>query len=349
MTENPLTGERAARAGEEEVRASLALSLLPEPLLRDKVALVRQSGSCWQALARGPVSVPPAIHRKAEEERQSCARLGLSLVPLTSPDYPALLKEIVDPPLVLYVWGSLEPSDELSLAVVGSRRASPYGIQVGEGLTADLASRGLAIVSGLARGIDAVAHRAALAAGKRTLAVLGSGLDVIYPAEHRRLAGRIARKGAVLSELPLTSPPLARHFPRRNRIVSGLALGTLVIEADERSGSLISARHALDQGREVFAVPGPVGSATSRGVHRLIQDGANLVTGVDDVIEELTPEVRRGLSLQSQEPPCQMGDSRDLELDPLAPDERALLGLIRQAGTIDVDTLVELARMPPEG
>ncbi len=203
-------------------------------------------------------------------------------------DYPPRLKEIADSPPVLYCLGEILAEDERSVAVVGTRRATAYGRQVAHRLSFDMAKAGVTIVSGLASGIDAVAHWAALEAGNRTVAVLGSGVDVMYPREHTNLAAQIAENGALISEHPLGTRPKAEHFPRRNRILSGITLGTLVVEAGEHSGALITARHALDQNREVFAVPGSVLSPSSRGTNRLIQRSeAKLVSDYKDILEEL--------------------------------------------------------------
>ena len=201
--------------------------------------------------------------------------------------FPPRLKEIYDVPPVLYVRASLHPEDEWAVAVVGTRRPTLYGREATERIVGDLVRSGVTIVSGLARGIDAVAHRAALDAGGRTIAVAACGLDIVYPADHVRLAQAIMEQGALVSDYPLGTRPRSEHFPRRNRIMSGLSLGTLVIEAGEHSGALITARLALEQNREVFAVPGSILSPSSRGTNRLIQDGAKLVTEARDVLEEL--------------------------------------------------------------
>lgn len=201
--------------------------------------------------------------------------------------YPEPLRHISDPPPVLYLRGEIQPVDRFAVAVVGTRRVTAYGRQVAERLVEELARAGVTVVSGLARGTDAVAHRAALRAGGRTLAVLGSGLDRIYPGEHAGLAREVAARGAVISEFPPGTPPDALNFPRRNRIISGLSMGTLVIEAGETSGALITADFALEQGRDVFAVPGSILSPASVGPNRLIQDGAKLVSGAHDILEEL--------------------------------------------------------------
>jgi DNA processing protein len=201
--------------------------------------------------------------------------------------YPARLREIYDYPPVLYVRGELRPEDEYAVAVVGTRRATVYGKQVTSELAAELAAAGITVVSGLARGVDTIAHRAALGAGGRTIAVFACGLDIVYPPENDRLAREIAAHGACISEYPLGTRPRAENFPRRNRILSGLGLGVLVTEAAETSGALITARFAVEQNREVFALPGSVLSPASRGTNRLIQDGAKLVRQASDIMEEL--------------------------------------------------------------
>ncbi len=216
------------------------------------------------------------------------------IIALGDERYPELLRAIHDPPAVLYCDGMPEPGDRQAVAIVGSRQATPYGLRITEALASELSALGFTIVSGFARGIDAAAHRAALAAGGRTIAVLGCGLDVDYPPGHASLRAEIAASGAVLTEFTAGTPPRATNFPRRNRIISGLALGVVVVEATAESGSLITARLALEQGREVFAVPGPVDASTSRGPHGLIKQGGKLVETVDDIIEELLPQLDQG-------------------------------------------------------
>jgi DNA processing protein len=202
--------------------------------------------------------------------------------------YPAYLREIPAPPPVLYIQGEILPADQWAVAIVGTRRMTAYGRQVTRRLVADLVRQRITIVSGLARGVDAVAHRTALELGGRTIAVLGSGLDCIYPAEHRRLAAEIADgHGAVVTDYGFGVRPEAKNFPPRNRIISGLSLGVVVIEAGERSGALITTKFALEQDREVFAVPGNITNPYSMGCHHLLQAGAKCVTGVDDILEEL--------------------------------------------------------------
>ena len=203
------------------------------------------------------------------------------------PDYPANLRRIDAPPPVLFLRGDLLPEDEWAVGVVGTRRATTYGKEVARRLAAELARAGVVVVSGLARGIDAVAHQAALDAGGRTLAVLANGLDQVYPSEHRGLAADIVKNGALLSEQSLGTPPDARNFPARNRIISGLSLGVVIVESPWASGAIITAKQALEQGREVFAVPGGILSPNSEGPNRLIKDGATPVTEVNDILEAL--------------------------------------------------------------
>jgi DNA processing protein len=222
-------------------------------------------------------------------------QLGIRLLPILDPAYPPRLRAIADPPYVLFVNGELPPAEQPAIAIVGARRASPYGRHVAAELAAGLAQRGIVVISGMALGTDAAAHEGCLRGGGRTIAVLGSGVDVIYPPENTSLYQRIVAQGAVISEAPLGSPPTPKCFPIRNRIISGLALGVVIVEAAEKSGALITAEHALEQGREVFAVPGSVNSPASRGTHRLLREGAKLVESVEDILEELpiaAPPVR---------------------------------------------------------
>lgn len=243
----------------------------------------------------GRLGIPAArrggeISRAHEEARRALAASGAAgSAPVTCLDasYPALLNEIADPPVVLWVRGDPDALTAPAVAIVGARAATPAGVSVARRLGQDLAEAGLVVVSGLARGVDGAAHAGALSAGGRSVAVLGCGVDVVYPAEHGALMTGVAASGAVVSELPPGAPPLSHHFPLRNRIISGLVRAVVVIEASERSGSLITAKAALDQGRDVLAVPGSVASGRYRGCHALIKDGARLVETVEDVLEEL--------------------------------------------------------------
>ncbi|MFM8703052.1 MAG: DNA-processing protein DprA [Planctomycetia bacterium] len=218
-----------------------------------------------------------------------CRKRSVDILAEGRDGYPPLLSRIDDPPGLLFVRGSLLPQDALSVAIVGARHATAYGLKVAEQLGAGLARAGYTVVSGLARGIDAAAHRGAMQAGGRTIAVLGSGVLNVYPPEHADLAREIIDSGALISELPPLTAPHAGTFPQRNRIVSGLSLGVVVVQAADRSGALITARLATEQGREVFAVPGPIDCRMSRGCHQLIRDGAKLVANVDDILEEFGP------------------------------------------------------------
>ena len=239
-------------------------------------AAVRSACGASEELIRALGQAPASWAAAAEEVRRATAA-GFTLIPCGGPGYPSLLAQIPDPPAVLHLTGSLEPAHEFSVVVLGSR------------LSLDLAAAEVTVVSGLAQGIDAAAHQGALEGGGRTLAVFGAGLDVIYPGWNAELAAAVRRSGAWLSELPLESEPRPHHFPRRNRIISGLTRGVVVVEAAERSGSLITARSALDQGREVFAVPGLPGAFNSRGAHGLLREGAKLVECAEDVLVELRP------------------------------------------------------------
>src|SRR5213594_154839 len=252
------------------------------------------------------------------------------------PNYPALLGAIPSPP-PLYVRGTVTADDALALAIVGARAATPYSVEVAERLAGELAARGVTIVSGLARGIDAAAHRGALGARGRTLAVLGCGIDVVYPLENRALARAIEAQGALVSQFAPGMPALPGHFPARNRTLAGLALGVVVVEAADRSGALITAGFAGDLGREVFAVPGRITSPTSAGAHRLIQDGAKLVTCWQDIVSEL-PEpwrraVRGSLAPTGEQQPPENGSDEGRMLGLLAPDEpQHIEQLIARAG-----------------
>ena len=213
----------------------------------------------------------------------------ISLITIEDKNYPKLLKEIYAPPPLLYIKGTIEPKDDFSIGIVGTRKLSSYGREITPLITFDLAQAGLTIVSGLAKGIDTLAHQATIKAKKRTIAVLGSGLDKksIYPAINKRLAEEISQNGAVISEYPINTEPLIQHFPQRNRIISGLSLGILVIEAPEKSGALITAKDALEQNRDVFAIPGHILSNNSLGTNNLIKLGAKLVSHANDILEEL--------------------------------------------------------------
>ena len=238
-------------------------------------------------IQRGP------LEKVVRRELSLLNEVGGKIITLKDDDYPKRLKDIYDPPALLYVRGELRNEDELAIAIVGSRKTSPYGRWFTEKIAQDLAYHKVTVVSGIARGIDSVAHRGALQGGGRTIAVLGCGVDVIYPSENRNLFYQIIEQGAILSEFPMGSPPEGGHFPRRNRIISGLSIGVVIVQASAESGSLITAGYALEQGREVFAVPGNVGAEGSRGTNRLIKEGAKLVESTEDILEEILPQWKR--------------------------------------------------------
>ena len=276
---------------------------------------------------------------------QECERLEADwaqLVTFADTAYPDLLRWLPDPPPVLYVRGELLPEDRLAIAAVGSRRPSRYGQLMARRFGAELAAHGFTVVSGLARGIDSLAHQGALQAGGRTIAVLGCGVNRIYPAEHRRLYDAICDQGAVVSEFAFDTKPDRWNFPRRNRIISGLSLGVLVLEASDRSGSLHTAHHAVEQGREVFAVPGRIDAESSRGTHRLIQGGAKLVTGISDILDEL-PEAVRTSALQQH---AAAQASAEAEPPPdLSPQEVRVLGLLSGEES-HIEAVIHASQLP---
>ena len=285
-----------------EVRALLTLHLVPGIGPRLTAALLERFGSAEAVLkarshelcevshigAQLAANVRAAIERAdVDAELTRMAEHGVRLLALGTPEYPAALAKIPDPPQLLYVAGTLEAADDKAVALVGSRQCTPYGRRVAERLAADLTRKGYTVVSGLARGIDGAAHRGALKAGGRTLAVLAGGLARIYPPEHTDLAAEVRAAGALLSESAMAMEPMPGMFPARNRIISGLCRAVVVVEAAEKSGALYTAEHAGEQGRAVFAVPGPVDSAASGGTNALIREGAVLVRSAADIVEEL--------------------------------------------------------------
>lgn len=282
-----------------DVRLSLVKDIGPR-LTRNLLAAFGSSSRVLEAsaseLARVEGIGPKLVQRIAEApsiedvetELRLAQRHGIDIVTRSSEIYPRPLTQIADPPPVLYLRGTLLPDDALAVAIVGTRHATSYGLEQASLLAGSLARAGVTVVSGLARGIDAAAHRGALEAGGRTIAVIAGGLLEVTPAENRKLADDIARQGCLMSESPPRRPPVPGSFPQRNRLVSGLSMGIVVVEADDRSGALITATHAAEQGRDVFAVPGSLTNRQSRGCHKLIQDGAKLVMSVDDILNELS-------------------------------------------------------------
>lgn len=275
----------------------------------------------------------------AQEELALAAELGVTLRVRDTASYPMGLREIADPPAILYLKGTYEPRDELAIAIVGSRQCSIYGKQQAEKLAASLARAGITIISGLARGIDACAHRGALKAGGRTIAVCATGLSEVYPPEHVELAEEITQAGCLISESPLRRSTMKGIFPQRNRLISGLSLGVIVVEANRGSGSLHTARHAMEQGREVFAVPGRIDSLASQGCHDLIRDGATLVRGPEDILESLGPLIQP-VKTQGNE---SVHAPRELLLND---QEREVLNLVR-TDPQHIDEIVGASQLEP--
>jgi DNA processing protein len=267
-------------------------------------------------------------------------RNNVTITPLDSEFYPASLKSIFDPPLVLFVKGEILPQDYFSIAIVGTRLASFYGRTMSEKLSRELTEKGFTIISGGARGIDTFSHQAALRAKGRTLAVLGCGLDIVYPPENKKLFEEIAEKGALISEFPLSTRPDKGNFPMRNRIISGLSLGVVVIEAPHKSGALITVTHATEQGREVFSVPGKADSFVSKGTNQLLREGAKLVENADDIIEELEPILKskiKELKTNQSEP---IQEKQIPLIKPELTEEEARLFDLLSLGPLDLDDII---------
>jgi DNA processing protein len=289
--------------GISRTRAAAAFKLLRAELPRVTVETVAS------VCGRAGDAASLASHARREAARLlAAADSDVSAITIADPGYPPLLREIGDPPPVLWIRGNRAALTRPAVAIVGSRAASAYAVEVAARLGGELAERGVLVVSGLARGADAAAHRGCLEASGATVAVLGSGVDVIYPPEHRQLAVNLCQDGALVSELGPGAPPLPRHFPLRNRLISGISLAIVIVEAAENSGSLITARYALEQGRDVCAVPGSVLGGRNRGSHALLKDGAKVVESADDILEELGwPEARSAGKISSN----------PLKIDPL--------------------------------
>jgi len=296
------------------------------------------AGSVAQSISSG------CAFEDAVVQQEKMMQAGAAVVTISDPRFPQRLREIFDPPILLFTRGRPELLESLMLAIVGTRRPTPYGLAVTERLAGDLARAGLAIVSGMARGIDTAAHRGALGASGDTIAVLGCGVDLVYPSENRRLAAEIAEKGLLLSEFPMGAPAYPQNFPIRNRVISGLSLGVLVTEGAQYSGSAITARLALDQGREVFAVPGSIISRMSWGPNLLIKQGAKLVQDWNDVVVELPAEERRALTERSQM--RLFGEGQETGAapkseDPSSPIGRQILALLSVETPTHIDDLLE--------
>lgn len=338
----------------DEIEARLALVVARKFTPVALSNLLKRFGSAAAVLGAGKEALlsVPGVNRQGPDalaevvrERQHLKELelarqhGIALVSSADAAYPEPLKRIEDPPILLYVKGALHADDTLSLAIVGSRNATVYGTSQAARFARDFATRRITVVSGLARGIDTAAHRAALEGSGRTIAVVGSGLLDVYPPENKRFVEDVARNGAAISEFPLDTPGVARNFPQRNRIISGLALGVVVIEAGLKSGSLITATLAAEQGREVFAVPGKVDHELSRGAHKLIREGAKLVEEPAHVYEELAM-----LKLLPEQPAAE--SARPLLPNGLSSTESALWPLLAPSDPLSVDDLIERTGLP---
>lgn len=334
----------------DERDAWLALCLVPEVGPATFHRLVNGLGSAEAVLMASMETLErvPGVSREAaravaefswrealDRELRVVKTRGLGLIRLGDDGYPDALAAIHSPPPILYLRGTLRPQDRVAVAVVGSRKGTSYGVAMAERISGELAQRGVTIVSGMARGIDAAAHRGALDAGGRTIAVLGCGLGVTYPPEHGELSDRIAANGALLSEFPFFAPPKPDHFPRRNRVISGLTLGVVVVEAGTESGALITANYALEQGREVFAVPGQVTARSSRGCHQLIKAGAKLTEGWEDIWEEIEPQVG---------PPAHVETA--VAVGPPLDHEEFLVVDVLEAGPLQIDELIGRTGLP---
>ena len=340
-------------ANDNVLRDWLALSFITGVGSRTAAELIERFGSPAASMNASAASLEAAglradsidalkssePRKRAERDLEELATLGGEVLVLADPRYPALLRETYDPPIVLYALGDINGAlAQPAVALVGSRRCSTYGRNIAEKLSRELAERGVTVISGLARGIDSAAHRGALEGKGLTIAVMGTGLDAVYPKENRKLAEQISAHGALVTEFPLATPPLSQNFPFRNRVISGLALGVMVVEGAERSGSLITARLAYEQGRDVFAVPGNITSAKSFGPNYLIKDGAKLVQSWRDVVEEFPADLKAAIIS------AERGESRVAQMKrdemTLSDAERRLLAKLKVDESTHIDQLI---------
>ncbi|MFH0762831.1 MAG: DNA-processing protein DprA [Candidatus Omnitrophota bacterium] len=332
-----LTPEIGSRRGKSLLEKFKTPKVILEASLNDIAEVENIGREVAKRIVEGRKSID------LERQIKLIERNNVTLIPLDSEYYPASLKSIFDPPLVLFVKGEILPQDYFSIAIVGTRMSSFYGRSMSEKLSRQLVEKGFAIVSGGARGIDTFSHQSALRAGGRTLAVLGCGLDIAYPPDNKKLFEEIAKYGALISEFPLSSKPDKGNFPMRNRIISGLSLGVVVIEAPHRSGALITVTHANEQGREVFSVPGKADSFVSRGTNQLLREGAKLVENADDIIEELEPILRSKVKEFRASLP-EAAEKTGLKGRALSEEEAGVYSLISQEPT-GLDVLVEKTNM----
>lgn len=306
-----------------------------------------------QVTGLGDKGLEELIERKIKinlsEEASKLKAMGITFMTRADSQYPENLQKIYDPPPVIFLRGNLLPEDRLAVAVVGSRRPTQYGLVVAEKIAKDLAAVGITVVSGMARGIDSAAHKGALSGGGRTIAVLGCGPDIVYPRENHKLMKRIVNQGAIVSEFPPGTLPEPWHFPVRNRIISGLSLGTVVVEAAERSGALITADFALEQGRDVMAVPGNVVNMLSRGPHRLIKQGARLVEGAGDILDEIGMDKIFPARGAGEEGVMKMSKEEELLYNLLSLDPVSLDQLISRSGLLPQKVMAALMYLEIKG
>ncbi len=333
----------AAGVGTRRAGRLVEIFRTPQAIFRASAKELEEAGlsaAVAQSVASG------CAFEEAVEQQQKVAKLGVELVPITDSRYPARLREIFDPPPLLYARGRIELLGNLMLGVVGTRRPTPYGMQVAARLSRDLSEAGLTIASGMARGIDTAAHRAVLECGGDTIAVFGCGVDEVYPSENRKLAESLCEKGLVISEFPMGAPPFPQNFPVRNRIISGMSAGVLVVEGGEYSGSTITAKLAAEQNREMFAVPGNVTSKMSWGPNLLIKQGAKLVQEWNDVVMELKGEDRRRLVEQCRNRlnPRELAGGESQEAagaSDLSSYSKAILKALKHDGPVALDSLMD--------
>ncbi|MBI3653277.1 MAG: DNA-protecting protein DprA [Acidobacteria bacterium] len=343
---------------QEEIRDWVALSFVTGVGSRTALTLIDRFATPAHCFRASPQELEAAgikrdtieqlkssepFHR-ADQELRELEKTGGTPLVIASPQYPALLRETYDPPIVLYSYGDLHRAlARPAIAIVGSRRCSTYGRNVAEMLARELAGRGVTIVSGLARGIDSAAHLGALEGRGLTVAVIGTGLDEVYPKENKKLTEKIKDQGALITEFPLGTPPLPQHFPFRNRIISGMTLGVMVVEGAERSGSLITARMAYEQGREVFAVPGNITSSKSFGPNYLIKDGAKLVQTWRDVVEEFPTEMKT--TILAAEPGDKRAEQLSMDEVALSENEKRVYSKLKSDDQIHIDELIALTKL----
>ena len=329
--------------GPVRMRTLLETFETPQRILAAGSSALRAAKGVGKETADSIASWESHVDLAAEMKR--IGDFGAKVITVSSPEYPAALRTIHNPPVVLYVWGDILPADAHAIGIVGSRNVTHYGTETAKKLSYQLAFAGYTVVSGLARGIDTSAHHGALAAKGRTIAVIGSGLAQLYPPENLGLAKMIAESGAIVSEYPMERPADRQTFPYRNRIVAGWGRGLLVVEAGLNSGALITANQAVEHGRTVFAVPGPIDRPTSAGTNRLIQQGARLVTSADDILDEFGTLIPRSQTISTSEKGTRSGTSTPASAPALSHDETLLVTAL-EVGELTLDQLSEATRLP---